>query len=727
MDNVIHVKEEKCVGCNKCIRNCLALDANVSYNVDGESKVRVNPDKCVLCGKCIEVCDHEARDFSDDTELFFHDLEKGKKLAVIAAPSVRTNFEDFRGLFGFLKSKGVEIIYDVSFGADITTWAYLKAIKDMHMSSVIAQPCPAIVGYIERYKPELLDNLAPIHSPMLCTAIYLKKYANVYNDIAFLSPCIAKVNEIRDPNTSGYVQYNVTYKKLEEYLDKHKINLSSFKSQDFQDIGCSLGFLYSRPGGLRENVEAKIKSAWVRQIEGHEHAYGYLDEYGERLRNKKPVPMLVDILNCSAGCNLGTGTTKKITVDDVDHKFNAMKVQKLADKGNKVMTRKIDWLYKYFDKTLKLDDFVRRYNRSIKVEGLKEPTDQQYEEIFGKMHKHDKKERELNCSACGYHSCRDMVMAVYNGINSINNCMDYNRREISLERNVLELKNSELISKNDEINKMLDEVRVLSDERQNSVQEVNKIISKLTKISEQTSAGIEKINELMDGIAEHTNNASDFARDVSASVNSVVLAMKEINISLNEISQNCGRSKNITADAEVKAKDTNRIIETLNLSSKQIGKVVKVINDIADQTNMLALNAAIEAAGAGEAGKGFAVVAGEVKELAKQTAESTEEIGTQIEVMQKNMSDAVSAMGTIMQVIDEMTSITNTIAAAVLEQSAVSGNISNAIVAAAQKVNLITEKTSDIAINSQTAAKSVAEANVGVKKLAETAAELSVI
>ena len=119
--------------------------------------------------------------------------------------------------------------------------------------------------------------------------------------------------------------------------------------------------------------------------------------------------------------------------------------------------------------------------------------------------------------------------------------------------------------------------------------------------------------------------------------------------------------------------------------SRQIGKIVNVISDIADQTNMLALNASIEAAGAGEAGKGFAVVANEVKELAKQTAEATEEISQQIEDMQFNITCAVGSMETITDVTKEITHITNTIAAAVTEQSAITGEISNSIVRASQK------------------------------------------
>ena len=82
-----------------------------------------------------------------------------------------------------------------------------------------------------------------------------EKYSKVADRIAFLSPCVGKVSEFTDKNTGNIIQYNVTYKKLREYLDKNKVNLNNFDKYDFEDIGCNLGFTFSRPGGLRENVE----------------------------------------------------------------------------------------------------------------------------------------------------------------------------------------------------------------------------------------------------------------------------------------------------------------------------------------------------------------------------------------------------------------------------------------------------------------------------------------
>jgi methyl-accepting chemotaxis protein len=258
------------------------------------------------------------------------------------------------------------------------------------------------------------------------------------------------------------------------------------------------------------------------------------------------------------------------------------------------------------------------------------------------------------------------------------------------------------------------------------VAEMSHTAVNLASTSEQTSSAVSQVTGIVAQISGSINNVSNSTKEVSNSINSVATAVKEINLSLNEISKNCERSIHITSDAEENAKDTNDIIGRLNNSSKQIGKIVNVINDIADQTNMLALNAAIEAAGAGEAGKGFAVVANEVKELAKQTAGATEEISEQIEAMQTNMSGAVKAVSTINEVIREITAITNTIAAAVTEQTAITGEISNSVQKAAEKANYITTDIGQIASNTESVNKNLSETSVGVKDMASSSRELSI-
>ena len=109
---------------------------------------------------------------------------------------------------------GAKRIIGVSFGADITTWAYINYITKNQFTGGISQPCPAVVNYIEMYAPELLPKLMPVHSPMMCAAIYAKKYLHITDKLAFISPCIAKKNEIFDPDTDGYVSYNVTFDHL---------------------------------------------------------------------------------------------------------------------------------------------------------------------------------------------------------------------------------------------------------------------------------------------------------------------------------------------------------------------------------------------------------------------------------------------------------------------------------------------------------------------------------
>lgn len=424
LKNYVYTNEEMCLGCNKCILKC-ATQANDAIFKNLKNKVFINGERCINCGECISVCDHDARQYQDDTKRFFDDLSKGSKISMVAAPAARTNFPSLDRLFGFLKSCGVNLIYDVSYGADICTWGYIKAIKEEHLSTVIAQPCPVIVNYIEHFRPSLIPYLSPVQSPALCTAIYVNKYKNVDDRIAFLSPCIAKSCEFEDVNSGGFVHYNVTYQKILEYIKKHQINLNQYPSVNFDNSNGSYGFTFSRPGGLKENVHYYLgEDTWVTQVEGLEEVTHYFDEYEQDIRQHKPVPLLVDVLNCSHGCNLGTGTTKNITRNSIDYKTNASK--------SKVDKASADAMMNYFDTNLNLQDFLRIYND--KSSELTPYTADNLEEVFLKLGKDTPEKRNINCFCCGYGSCLEFAKAIANGHNQHDNCVHY--LEASLASNL---------------------------------------------------------------------------------------------------------------------------------------------------------------------------------------------------------------------------------------------------------------------------------------------------
>jgi len=248
---VIKIDLDKCINCYACITAC-----PVKYCMDGSGeKLNINHDLCIGCGNCIAYCTHDARDVIDDTSRFFNDIKRGEKMVAVVAPAIASVFPNqYLNFNGWLKSIGIDASFDVSFGAELTVVSYIEYINEKKPRMVIAQPCPAIVSYIEINHPNLIPYLAPAHSPMLHTIKMIHEYYPQYRNHkrAVISPCAAKRREFDE---TGLGDYNVTMLALRRYFEENRINLGTFPKLEYASEHAERAVRFSSPGGLLDTVE----------------------------------------------------------------------------------------------------------------------------------------------------------------------------------------------------------------------------------------------------------------------------------------------------------------------------------------------------------------------------------------------------------------------------------------------------------------------------------------
>lgn len=271
---------------------------------------------------------------------------------------------------------------------------------------------------------------------------------------------------------------------------------------------------------------------------------------------------------------------------------------------------------------------------------------------------------------------------------------------------------------------LTDNVNLMAANLTDQVKQIAHVAIALSNASEHLTLESQTMGATAEETSVQAVTVSTAAEQVSTNTQSVAIGMEQMHASIKEIAKSAAEATTVATTAVTTAETTNQTIAQLGVSSAEIGKIVKMITSIAQQTNLLALNATIEAARAGEAGKGFAVVANEVKELAKQTANATEDISQKVEAIQGDTKHSVDAIAQITTIIHQINDFQTTIASAVEEQTATTNEISRNINQVSLGSKEIARNITGVADAAQNTAQSASNTQNSALELSKTASEL---
>lgn len=398
--NLIQNDKEKCKMCFACIRVCPSKAIKVA-----KRNVEIIQERCVACGGCVSACVPQALTFKSSKDEVKNLLSSHDKVVAIVAPTISGEFHDitdYRRFVGMIRALGFEHVNDVSFGVDLVSYKYMELYNNFQGKYNISANCPVVVSFIEKFYPDLVDNLAPIVSPMIATAMVVKQIYGEDTKIVFIGPCLAAKEEAEIINSKVHIDSVLTFIELRELFIEFGITENVVEFSDFDPPVGGKGSLFPIPRGFLQaaDINEDHIATEVISTEGHNNFLKAIKEF----QYSSALKQHLNLFYCE-GCIMGPGMTPR------GRKFTRRTLVIEYTKKRLKIFNKDEWMsniYKFQNLDLSAQFIIddQRHQR-ISEDQIKETL---------KTLDLSEKRQQLGCSACGYTSCKKFAEAINIGL-----------------------------------------------------------------------------------------------------------------------------------------------------------------------------------------------------------------------------------------------------------------------------------------------------------------------
>jgi len=419
MSQLFHIDKESCINCFACVRVCPVKAIEVKA---GQTYSEILANRCIGCGSCLNICPVNAVKYTSAKEEVKALLKSGQKVAAICAPSISGEFvdvTDYRRFVQMIRMLGFKYVCEVTFGVDLIAREYKKLFDNFKGKYFITSTCPVVVSLIEKYHPELVNNLAPIASPMVATAKTVHKLYGDETRVVLIGPCIQNKEEIKYYEGDGKIDQALTFVELRELFDEFNIKESIVEYSDFDEPIGYKGSLYPLGRGLLQAVDISenLLTSNIISTNGRENTLDAVEQFETAIET---IQRHFNLFYCE-GCIMGPGTSKG------GKKFiRRTMVTNYANKRLKAFDKaKFEKHIETFEK----NDFSRKFEADD--QRLPAPPEEKIHEILKAIDK-EFIGQDSGCEACGYPSCREFAIAVASGLAHTDMCLNYtlkNRQE----------------------------------------------------------------------------------------------------------------------------------------------------------------------------------------------------------------------------------------------------------------------------------------------------------